>query len=111
MYYSYSRRKLDDLLANWTPSEEDKEEDEFGEGEGQGERQGEGEGEKSVSSPEQISVHSKTCYLRSLFWTSTYLLQPLFEAYLLCNSLDFTFIFSSFVRSPAFYGLRKQVLL
>ena len=110
MYYSYSRRKLDDLLANWTPSEEDKEEDEFGEGEGQ-EGQGEGEGEKSVSSPEQISVHSKTCYLRSLFWTATCLLQPLFEAYLLCNSLDFAFIFSSFVRSPAFYGLRKQVLL
>ena len=51
-----------------------------------------------------IFRYSKICHLRSLFWTATCLVRPLYEVNLLCNSIGLMFIRPSFVRPPAFYG-------
>ena len=48
--------------------------------------------------------YSKSRHLRSILWTATSLVRPVYEVYLFCNSLDFMVIPPSFARPPAFYG-------
>ena len=62
----------------------------------------------------------KTCHLRSLFWTTTCLVRPLYEVYLLCNSLYLMFILPLLCEATGLLwpfsvekssGFTKQVLL
>ena len=50
----------------------------------------------SVNAYANSHTFSKTCHLRSLFWTATCLIRPLYWVYLSCQSLDFIFILSIF---------------
>ena len=44
----------------------------------------------------------QNCHLRSLFYTAIFLVWPLYEVYLLCNSLDLMFMLPLlFIRPPA----------
>ena len=64
--------------------------------------------------------YNKTCPLRSLFWTATCLVRPLYEVHILCNSIDLMFILPLFCKATCllrpifvenFSGRSKQVLL
>ena len=63
-------------------------------------------------------MYSKTCHLRSLFWTATCLVRPMYDVYLLCNSIHFilpllckvTYLLQPFSVEKT-SGLTKQVLL
>ena len=74
---------------------------------------------KDLYSITQIE-YSETCHLRSLFWTATCLIRPLYEVNMLRNSIDLMFISPLFCLATClllpnfvenFSGRSKQVSL